>query len=357
MNLLPIYLIIALFLLAIPVQGQDMPNLPPSFLDASGTGGNSLADMMKTDLLKRLVNAQKEKDQSSSRRVRRPKPELGKGQFDYEPVDLSKYIGTEGDPQKAYEKLQDLGKIPNPNVPDPIVAPFPGSATKEDMWKDVSPEKRMNYVNDLLERRKFKEGLSEIDKFLDEDLKPNMKMEALILREKLLFQDKFYEQVESDYFRLKSYYPEEQSIDELKSYIENEAGLQPLQEAAKQNPTDPKLQRQLLDQYLRYNWLDLAEEFFAETIHDTSKPTIESLSEIYYRKQDFPMLVQLNETAQTVHPREAVFPYNQAVGILNEQNPGARNEALELFKKARTLARTPGMQQRIDWYIKRLDRK
>jgi hypothetical protein len=352
MKIIFIHSIIALFILVPPSMAQDLPGVPPSFLEPSESNDNSIADLLKTDLLKRLVNAQKEKDQSPTGRVRRPKPELGKGQFDYEPVDLSKYIGTEGDPQKAYEKLQDIGKVPGP-----VAAPFPSAATKdEDLWKDVPPEKRLAFVNDLLERRKFKEGLSEIENFLDVDLKPKMKMEALMLREKLLFHEKYYEQVENDYFRLKSFYPNEKSVDDLKSYLEKEAGLQPLQEASKQNPVDPKAQRQLLDQYLRYDWLDLAEEFFAETIQDTSKPTIESLSEIYYRKHDFPMLTKLNEAAQTVHPHEAVFPYNQAVGIWNDQNPGAKTEALELFKKARTLARTPAMQQRIDWYLNKLNR-
>lgn len=352
MKSLIIYPIFFFLITTCPVIAQDMPTLPPAFLDSTGSDENSLADLLKTNLLKRLVNAQKEKDESQTGRIRRPKPELGKGQFDYEPVDLSKYIGTEGDPQKAYETLQGLGKVPGP-----IPAPIPTATTKEeDLWKDVPPEKRMAYVNDLLERRKFKEGLSEIESFLDEDLKPQLKMDALILREKLLFKNKHYEQVEGDYFRLKSYYPEEKSIDELKSYLEKEAGLKELQESTKQLPNNPKLQRQLLDHYLKYDWLDFAEEFFAETIQDTSKPTIESLSEIYYRKQDYPMLVQLNEAAQTVHPSEAVFPYNQAVGLLNEQKPGAKTEALDLFKKARTLARTPAMQQRIDWYLKKLNR-
>lgn len=337
-----------------PSYSQDLPNLPPSFLDDAAKDNNSLADLLKTDLLKRLVNAQKEQQQKTpSGRVRRPQPELGKGQTEYEPVDLSKYIGTEGDPQKAFEKLQDLGKVPGP-----IAAPFPTSATKEEnLWKDVPPEKRLAYVNDLLERKRVDEGLTEIENLLDSNLKPKDKIKALVLRENLLLKDRRYDMVESDYFRLKSYYPKEKAIDELKEYLEKESGLQPLQEAAKQNPVDPSAQRKLLDQYLKYDWLDFAEEFFAETIQDTSKPTIESLSEIYYRKHDFPMLIKLNEAAQTVHPLEPVFPYNQAVGILNEQNPGAKTEAVELFKKARNLTRTPTMQQRIDWYLNRLDKK
>ncbi len=352
MNVFKIIFVICFFHVStsMPIQAQDLPSVPPSVMDSLTQEGNSLADMLKTDLLKRLVEAQKEKMEPGKSRIRRPRPELGKGRSDYDPIDLSKYIGTEGDPNKAYQTLQELGKVPGPEA-----APFPKLASpEEDRWKSVAPEKRMAHIEDLLKRRRFKEGLSEVENLLDSKLSEEQKIDTLVLREKLLFQDKRYEMVESDYFRLKSYYPKSNEIQDLFSYLEKEAGLAPLQEEVMANPADPDLQRKLLDQYLKYEWLDMAEEFFADTIQDTSKPTIESLSEIYYRKRDFPMLVKLSEAAYNAHPGEAVFLYNQAVGVLNEQHPGARSDALELLQKARTLARTPAMQKRIEWYLNKL---
>ena len=274
---------------------------------------------------------------------------MGPGYESDEPVDISKYIGPDGDPQKTFERLQQLGKIPSAS------APLPSPATDaSDPFKDVPPEKRLAYAQDQLKRRHFEEGLQETEKALDSGLKGDALLDALVLREKCMFHQKFHGVVENDYYRLHSYFPGKPQVQELKNYLDTEAGLKPLQEQVLQHPTDPGAQRHLLDQYLRYDWLDFAEDFFAETIHDTSQATVESLSEIFFRKKDYPMLVQLSQAAQKMFPREAVFPYNEGVGLVSQGDAASLAAAQEAFQKARRLAKTPSMQQRADWYLGRL---
>ncbi len=201
----------------------------------------------------------KETEKNTSRRTRRParpRPELGRNRDSSEPVDLSKYIGPDGDPQKTFEKLQELGTIPSPPHP-------PGATdTSQDMWKDMPIEKRMAYAKDLLQRREYEAAQKELEAILEEDLKKDNLLQALTLREKNLFHQKYYDVVEDDYYRLKSYYPDNEHVKELKTYLDKESGLEPLQNSVKSNPADPAKQRQLLDLYQKYGWLDFVQKPF-----------------------------------------------------------------------------------------------
>lgn len=351
----------AAILPALLPAAEGLPPLPPSIF---GDGAQqSLADIMKTDLLKRLTEAAENRETGAEgggrprARANRPSPELGnrgEGANPRGPVDLSKYIGTGGDPEKTWNRLQEMGVLP-PSAP----APIPPPATAEGRagaksWIEVEPEKRLEYAREMLEKRHFSEGLDELERALDAGLDGKRKPEALALREKLLFQMGEYETVERDWFRLRSYYPEAGEIRELKTYLEKNAGLAPLREAVAANPSDPAAQRALLDRYLKYGWLDFAEEFFAETIGDTSVSTAESLSEIYYRKGDHAMLVKLSRASQKLHPDEAVFWYNEGVGLTGMADAESLRLARGAFLAALRKARGPGLAERADWYLQRL---
>ncbi|MBD3266159.1 hypothetical protein GF373_05770, partial [bacterium] len=64
--------------------------MAPSTL--GGDTKNSLMDYLKTDLMRRLQEAEQGKKASNTRRVERPRPELGRRETNYDPVDISKYL-------------------------------------------------------------------------------------------------------------------------------------------------------------------------------------------------------------------------------------------------------------------------
>ncbi len=340
------------FLSSVSVSSQNLPGMPSNALDAMGDEGDSLAKMLKMDLMKRFLQPQNTKE--NSQRVSRPRPELGNRPSQQLPVDLSKYLGPDGDPNKAWQMLQDQDKVPaDSRIPN---APIPnGTSAVQDQWDDVPTSKRLHYVKNLLERRRFQEMQDELQAILQQDdLPEEQKLEALVLREKAIFHNHHYRIAEKDYYRLKSYYPESDKVKELKEYLEKESGIQKLQEQVKNNIGDPKAHQQLINQYKRYGWLDFAEEFFSDEIGDTSETTVKSLSEIYFVKQDYQMLVKLSETAQTLHPRVADFAYNEGVGLYHLGDPISQEESLKAFQKALRLAPSPVLRQKMNWYLKRL---
>jgi len=352
-----ISIIFSLFMLTFALSAptasaQGVPDLPANFMEGmdSGEGGeNSLAKMLKMDLMKRFIDTQKEQEEKQS--GRRPEPELGQRRGAEEPLDISKFIGPDGDSEKTLQTLRDKGKIPNQSIP----APPPGQATGQNgTFDNVSPEKRLNYVEDLMERRRFQQAEEELNTLLSQKLEKEQKIKALTLREKALFHNRHYDVVENDFFRLKAYYPESEAVNELKSYLDKEAGLAELKKQVKSNPQNAETQYKLLQQYKQYGWMDFAEEFFANEINDTSPPTIKSLSEIYYNKNDYQMLVELSKLAQEMHPSVADFPYNEGVGHYMQGGPFAKQKSLEAFKKARVNNPSPALAQKMNWYLKRL---
>ncbi|RJP30182.1 MAG: hypothetical protein C4527_10210 [Candidatus Omnitrophota bacterium] len=328
----------------VPAQ-DETPPLPPLMNTGSN---NSLMDLLKADLLRRAKEVDKNDPSSKRRKPSRPRPELGQGESVAEPIDLSKYLGPAGDPQKTWEKLQELGKIPAPPQPPDATDPI------QEMGNDMPPDKRMAYAEDLLKRRNYEKAQSELESILEMDLEKKEMVHALAMREKALFHRRFYDSVQSDFFRLNAYYPENKEIDELKQYLEEQSGVEPLKKAVFENPANPAAQRKLLDQYLKYGWLDFAEEFFAETIRDTSQATIQSLSEIFFRQQDYPMLIDLSRVGQKMYPAEAIYLYNEGVGHFSLKDPASLEQAKTAFVRAKARAQTEGMINKADWYLKRL---
>jgi len=335
---------------------EDAP-FPP-FLDSS-TEKNSLADLLRNDLMKRFIDTQENARKDGSR-IRRPRPELGGSREGREPIDLSKYIGPAGDPQKTYDKLVENGKIPPPSPSYPAYpAPPPESASDaiSDLLDKMPLDKKFEYIEDLIKRRKYETSLTELEKILETKLKGNDLLNALILREKTLFHLKHYETVEDDYYRLKTYNSKEKKIDALKDYFEQESGVAPLKEGVMKNPQDPAAQQKLFDLYKHYGWLDFAEEFFAKTIQDTSEPTVISLSGVYYLKKDYEMLVELSRAAEKLHPQSAVVVYNEGVGLYSQGDPPSLDLARQAFQKARSMNLTPALRKNVEWYLGRLKPK
>jgi tetratricopeptide (TPR) repeat protein len=330
---------------------QDMAPLAPL---VESEGKNSLMDLLKGDLLKQYQDAQaKDKQQAPSHRRPRPRPELGKGQYSEEPIDISKYIGTEGDPNKAVDKLRELGKIPPPQSAS---LPENASDSLDGMWKNAPPEKRFEYAQDLFERRKYEEAQRELEQFLAEKPKDDAQFDALLMREKCLYHRRFYDTAQNDYYRLKSFYPKkEKEIEEFKNYLEEKSGIAALKKKLTVNRADPAMQKDLLAQYEKFGWLDFAEDFFLKTIKDTSPATAKSLCEIYYKKADYEMLATLSRAALGLHPGESGFLYNEGVALYMLGDPASRSQALERFQKVVQETPEPRLRKNAQWYIDQMN--
>ncbi len=340
-------LLIALLIAAPSATAQDMPSLPPLSGEESNDGAKSFMDMLRTDLMKRLEEA-RQSTTNLNKRVTRPKPDLGKNSPSNQPIDISNYLGTDGDPNKTMEALIEKGLVP-PAASSSI--PQHASAASKH-WKDVPLNKRMDYAEDLVRRRKPNAALDELGGILDEKgLGEDDKIRALVMREKALLLLKKYKAVQEDFYRLKTYYPERKEIDDLRSYIEEQTGLKPLQERVVKTPEDEPAQQDLMRHYVKLGMLDFAEEFFGATLKDSSAATIKSLSEIYYRKKDNEMLINLSRLAQDLHPKTADFYYNEGVGLYAQ---GDRRSARESFLKSLAHSRNPALNTKINWYIHRL---
>ncbi len=344
---------VCLFLSA-PVYAQDSIPLAP-LLDSDGANNqNSLMNLLKNDLLRRYTKTTPN-EEGSQNRPRRPRPELGKGQYSDTPIDLSKFIGPDGDSDETLKRLREMGKIPDP---DDIPMPKDATGTIKDVWSDVAPENRLDYAKELFKRRKYEQTQKELEAILAHTIDKDERFDALMIREKCLFHRRFYDVVQDDYFRLKSYYPKKsKEIAELRKYLEDKSGLTSLQEKVLKNPTDPANQRSLLNLFEKLDWLDFAEDFFLLTIHDISAPTVKSLSEVYYRKKDHEMLVNLARASQKLHPGEADFYYNEGVGLYAMGDPTSLESAEIAFQKALAKASTTRMRNNIEWYLNRLNPK
>lgn len=329
----------------------DMPDQIPPFLDPTSNSSNSLMDLLKTDLLKRYQSSADpsgKNNRLSRQRPDRPSPELG--DRSPQPLDLSKYIGPDSDIRKTMDHLAEKGAYPSGIAPPTTPSASPDLS---DRWKGIPREKRFAFANDLFNRRKYESALNEYESMLNEKLKGQELIDALTMREKCLFHKKFYSTVEEDCYRLKSYYPKEKAIDELKKYLEEKSGIAALQEAVMQDPTSPTAQRHLLDAYKHYQWLDFAETFLLRTIQDTSPETIASLSEVYFLKKDYAMLVSLSRKAQELYPKDAEFYYNEGVGLYRSDDPEAKQKAKACFQKASQYGPNPRLLTNINWYLQR----
>lgn len=330
----------------LPAQ-EELPEIP-SFLNESSN--NSLMDLLKTDLLRRYRSARENQSPGKSGRIQRPSPELGPKNRPA-PIDLSEYIGPEGDAEKTYRKALDSGAMP-----PPASAPIPEEATRgeKDLWSDLTVDQRFTYAEDLFKRRKYENAQRELEEILKRGLEGDLLLRALVMREQCLFHQKYYGIVQDDYYRLKSYYPDAPQIDALRQYLENLAGLTPLMNEAIQHPDNTETQRKLLDRFGFYGWYDFAEEFFIRTIQDTSPPTIKSLSEVYYKKEDHAMLIQLSRAARDLYPDEMEFVYNEAVGLYQLGDLDSRIKAKELFQEVYYKSKRPSLRNNADWYLQRL---
>lgn len=338
-------------LLALPTLGHAQENplaFPPSWMQVPGdsdstnqsNGLGNFADILRADMLKRFREASEEMDSNQPRkRPERPQPELGKAEWrEDQPKSVEEYLDS---PASAAAE-SSLGSA------------TPASDPVDNALKNIPIERRMDYVDDLIQRRRYSEAEKEVDRLLQRELEQEQKINLLAKREKILFHQGHHALVEQDLYRLQAFFPEHEAIDELKAYIEEQSGITALQDAVLATPTDPNVQQNLVNQYMRYGWLDFAEEFFAFTIQDTSPATVKSLSEIYFRRQDFHMLVELSRKALELHPEHPDILYNLGVGLFHLGDPISLQEARTVFMQARMHTRSPAVMQNITWYLQRL---
>ncbi|MBI1389952.1 MAG: hypothetical protein GC154_16045 [bacterium] len=338
-------------------RSQAMPSLPPLTGEEDDlSSSKSFMDLLRRDLMQRIEDARKQNQAgqagSTSHRVTRPEPELGqRPSAQSDPVDLSKYIGPDGNPQKTLDKLIEKGVIPKPaslNIPQP-------TKSLDKQWDGVEIGKRLKYAEDLVERRKPQTALEELGAILDSgELNEDQKLKALTLHEKALLLSREYKQVQEDYYRLKAYYPNSDEVNRLKDYYEEETGLTPLQDAVKKDPANVEAHRALLEKYFQLGWLDFAEQFFGDEMRDTSVATFKSLSDIYYRKKELDMLIQLSQAGKTLHPDTPDFFYNEGVALYAKGDALSRKAAREQFMQAKQISRDPALNVKINWYLQHL---
>lgn len=335
-------------------KAQFAPS-PPTWVMGENQDAESFANLLRGDLMRRFQQEveQFERERAPGQRPQRPR---ANAQEERErSTDISRFLGPDADPEKTLQRLFETMQAPSPEA---IPAPPPPSATQaeNDLWGEVSLEKRVSLAEDLLRRRRFVEARDELERILSmgDELTREQRIRALVMREKALFQSRHYKAVEQDLFRLEMFYPEENEIQELRNYLETESGIKALQKSVMENARDPQAQQNLVNRYVQLGWLDLAEEFFASTIQDTSPITVKSLSEIYYRKNDFDMLVNLSKAALQLHPNTPEFLYNKGIGLYNRGDALSREQAREAFLEAKRQSRNPQLTSRIDWYLHRL---
>ncbi|MGC9327690.1 MAG: tetratricopeptide repeat protein [Candidatus Hinthialibacter sp.] len=351
-----VLLILSMTIFIASVRSQEEASPPPAPWPPIGEDQqDSLLDFLQSDFLRRYQDAlSNQKTPGASHRAARPNPELGRGRFGENPSDLSQFIDVGDEEDKPLGRLRELTQIPPPQDAPP---PQSATATPDDVWANVASDKRFEYAQDLLNRRKYDEAQRELERFLSENPSKEDQFNALILREKCLFHRRFYGVVQDDYYRLKNFYPlKEKEILTLKSYMEEKSGVAPLQKKVLANPADPAAQHELLSLYEKLGWLDFAEDFFLITIQDTSAVTAKSLCEVYFKKQDYEMLANLCRAARDLHPSETAFLYNEGVALYHMGDPASLEKALELFQRVFLEAVTPSLRQNAQWYIDQLSK-
>jgi len=283
----------------------------------------------------------------------RPQPELGKKSGDSKgPIDLSRYLGTEGDQEAAIRKLKEAGKWPGETPQESSTnAPL---REEEDLFQKIPAEKRLDYIRERLKSGKYGDALSETTFVLATDPKEENLSRALALRLEAQYRLKKYADAEDTYYRLRAYFPQGPEHNAALAFLEKESGIDRLQKAVQENENDPEAHRKLMNAYRTRGWLDLGAEFYKERLKEKTAESLRHLCEIQYLRQDWPGLVEAAEEGIERKPDSPEFHYNQGVGFFHVEEDTAKSSARECFLKALELSKNAEFNKRVNWYLQRL---
>lgn len=310
---------------------------------------------------KAMLEAQKPAGDRIGRRhrgVERPSPELGgrrpepvEGQEEkpFDPIDLSRYLGTEGDQEEAIRRLKAAGKWPGDTGP--------GREELElDLFQKIPTNKRLDFAAECLKMGKYDEALSETTYVLATEPEEDHLARALALRLRALYRLRKYKDAQDACFRLRAYFPEGPHAAAALEFLERESGIDRLQEAVRQNQEDQAAHRKLMEAYRARNWLDLAIEFYTRRLPEKAVESYRHLCELHYLRQDWLGLIESSERGIELRTESPDLHYNMGVGYYHLDDAPAKLSSRESFRKAKELSKSAEFNKRVDWYLRRLPR-
>lgn len=332
-------LIMSLLVCVAKVSGQqETPPLPFGQDDDK----NPLLDLLNTEFMKRAQDAK-----PSDQRYTQPRAGRGKAQKPVSPsIDYKEFLGPGADPDATLRALQDKGLIPKPNEL---------TKSENDLWQGVPPEKRLAFAEERLSRNEAGAALLEIDRVLQtKDLEADLLRKAIHLRIRALFKTEKYEACQDTLLRYKTYFPEDENLEETEGFVYRESGLDVYQQQVRKSPNDEKTLKQLLHVYGRFKWDDLAVRFLEDEFPEPGVAICCALASTYYKRKDYRKLVAVSKKAGQLEPNIPRHLYNQAVGLFHLKDPISMDRARGLLNQAKGLAKDRTEIERINWYLSRL---
>ncbi|HPA45388.1 MAG TPA: hypothetical protein PLG59_06975 [bacterium] len=343
--LLSITVILAL---SIPSAGQDETLAIPG----DDHGLNSLIQLLERKAMLESQDGLGTSPKNWDVGKGRPKPELGKRSADSEqPIDLSRYLGTEGDQEAAIRKLKEAGKWPGGTPQSESNSP---PREEVDLFHKIPTGKRLDYVAECLKSGKYGDALSETSFVLATDPKDENLSRALALRLEAQYRLKKYAEAQDTYYRLRAYFPKGPEHSAALAFLEKESGVDQLQKAVRVSQDDAEAHRKLMNAYRTRGWLDLGADFYKEKLKEKTPESLRHLCELQYLREDWPGLVKAAEEGIERKPDSPEFHYNEGVGFFHAEEDAARMSARESFLKAIDLSKNAEFNKRASWYLQRL---
>jgi len=329
-----------------PCAFAEAQNLSLPVGDSDDHGLNSLIQMLEKQA---MLEAQKPAANGHQKiGPGRPSPELGPhANKPTDPIDLSRYLGTEGDQEKAIERLKSAGKWPSEQAAGK-------RDQKRDLFQKISPKRRLDFAAECLKMGKYADALSETHYVLLTEPAEEHLRRALALRLRALYRLRKFEEVEDTYFRLQAYFSEGPEPAAALEYLERQSGIDQLQKAVRENQDDPQAHRKLIQAYRVRNWLDLALEFYQNRLPDKTAETYRHICELEYLRKDWLGLVEAAENGIELRADSPEFHYNLGVGYYHLGDGPALLSARESFLKAKELSKSSEFNKRANWYLERL---
>ncbi|MFH1738181.1 MAG: hypothetical protein ABIH23_04175 [bacterium] len=329
---------------AICAFGQDL-QLP---LSGSDNGMNSLIQLLEKKAMMEAQNTASKKTNHFPLNEGRPQPELGqRNAKSSDSIDLSRYLGTEGDEEEAIRQLKESGKWPGDSETIP-------RKSDVDLFQNIPTEKRLDFAAESLKLGKYGDALAETTFVLATDPKEENLARSLALRLRALYRLRKFKDAEDTYYRLRAYFPDGPDAAQALQFLEQESGIDRLQEAVRQNQKDPSVQGKLMEAYRARNWLDLATEFYAQRLPEKTAESYRHLCELQYLRKNWLGLIESSQKGMELVAENPEFYYNSGVGYYHLQDGPARLNARESFVKAKELSKSREFSTRVDWYLKRL---
>ncbi len=314
--------------------------------DSDDHGLNSLIQMLEKQAMLEAQKSANDGHQNIS--PGRPQPELGPNANDPSaPIDLSQYLGTEGDQEEAIGRLKEAGKWPSTKGPGK-----PGE--ERDLFQKISPERRLDFAAECMKMGKHGEALSETHYVLLTEPEEEYLRRALALRVRALYRLRKYKEAEETYLRLQAYFSEGPEAAAALEFLERHSGIDKLQKAVRENQNDPQPHRKLMEAYRVRGWLDMALQFYKNRLPDKTAETFRHICELEYLRKDWLGLIDAAERGIELHPASPEFHYNLGVGYYHLSDGPALLSARESFLRAKELSKSAEFNKRTNWYLERL---